>query len=270
MHITLVPYAGLCNRLYAIVAGQAYKQKYPETDLRIMWYKYWHCNCRFGDLFKPLAPGFVPVKELTFQFKDIPGSKYNLNIPQLFRHFWYDCSMLPGMNADLFNELTKGKDRCYIYHDNQFCKAKDVKFGKPYAELFQPTDELQARIDAVTSSWKEEYVVGLHIRRTDNAGSITGSPNEFFYHAIESEIKEHPKAKFYVASDDEMVKQDLQDKYGERIITIPLCLKRSSVKGMKDAVVDLFCLGSTHKIYGSKSSTYSMFAAKLFGIEMIN
>ena len=37
----------------------------------------------------------------------------------------------------------------------------------------------------------------------------------------------------------------------------------------KDAVVDLFCLGSTRKIYGSMSSSYSNFAGKLYGIEVI-
>ena len=33
---------------------------------------------------------------------------------------------------------------------------------------------------------------------------------------------------------------------------------------MKDAVVDLYCLGSTNKIYGSANSTYSTFAATLY------
>ena len=269
MHITLVPYGGLCNRLNSIAAGVAYMKNNPQADMRILWFKYWHCHCRFRDLFKPLPPGCVPVEELTWQLKDIPGHKSNLYIPHLFRGIWYDFSFLPGMSADSFDELTEGKERVYIYHENRFCKVSDAILDMSYADLFRPVDDLQERIDAVTGDWAGSYVVGLHIRRTDNVGAISGSPDEFFYNAVEFEMAEHPDVRFYVASDDESVKRGLKDRYGDRIITFPLCLKRNSVQGMKDAVVDLFCLGSTRKIYGSMSSSYSNFAGKLYGIEVI-
>lgn len=177
MQITLVPYAGLCNRLNAILSGLAFKEKYPDTELRILWYKYYHCNCRFLDLFKQLPPTYPPVYELGFGFKDIPGHKYNLNIPQIFRNLWYDGSVLPEDKADDFEDIVKGMNKIYVYHDNRFCKEQ---MTHSFATIFHPTDELQCRIDEITCNWDKQFVIGLHIRRTDNAASIKGSPDVFF------------------------------------------------------------------------------------------
>lgn len=264
MHITLVPFAGLCNRLNAIASGLAYKEKHPDTDLVILWHKRWHCNCRFKDLFKQLPPEYPPVNELLFNFKDLPGTRFNLNIPQRLRSLWYDYSFLPGYPADEFDELTSGKSKVYVHKDNRFCKES---ISHSLASIFRPADELQQRIDEVTADWNGK-VVGLHIRRTDNREAIEKSPMNHFYEVIEKEIERDGETRFYVATDDEEVKKDLRNRYGDRIITIPLCLKRSSVQGMKDAVVDLYCLGSTRKIYGSAQSTYSSFAANLFNREI--
>lgn len=265
MKITLVPYAGLCNRLYAIAGGIAFKEQYPETDLKILWYKYWHCNCRYKDLFKQLPKKYTPVNELTYQINNIPGHRFNLNIPQLFRRFWYDCWIIPGDSRNDFEKITKGKSRLYVYHDNEFC---DIKYTGKLSDLFIPVDDLKERIQEITNDWKGN-VVGLHIRRTDNKEAITQSPMNHFYEVIEKEILLDKTVRFYLATDDEAVKNDLKSRYGDKIITINLTLKRNSLQGMKDAVVDLYCLGATKKIYGSTHSTYSMFAAQLHKIDLI-
>lgn len=261
MKITLVPYAGLCNRLNAIASGLAYKEKHPDVDLKILWHKWFHCNCRFRDIFKQLPPQYPPVQELTWQIKDIPGHKLNFNIPQKLRALWYDFSFLDCDNADYFDEKIKGKENIYVYHANRFCKEE---IHHSLAKIFIPTNELQTRIDEVTSNWRGKNVIGLHIRRTDNTASISLSPDEFFHNTIDQELAKDSDTLFYVASDDQTVKDKLCKKYGDHIISIPLYLKRNSKKGMKDAVVDLYCLGSTNKIYGSANSTYSTFAATLY------
>ncbi len=265
MKITLVPRAGLCNRLNAILSGLAYKEKHPDVELKILWVRWVNCNCRFKDLFQQLPSHYPPVKELITQIKDLPGHKVNLYLPQRLRHLWYDGSFLSGDNADDFDNITKGMDSVYVCKDNRFCKEE---IHKSISNYFRPTEELQARINKVTQDWDKKYVIGLHIRRTDNITSINLSPIQLFYNVIEREMLINKDTLFYVATDDDSVKIDLQNRYGEHIITIPLCLKRSSVKGMKDAVVDLFCLGSTRKIYGSAHSTYSRFAAELFDIQV--
>lgn len=109
----------------------------------------------------------------------------------------------------------------------------------------------------------------MHVRRTDNIKAIQNSPIERYYQIIDDEIRKDAQVRFYLATDDEKIKQEFTRKYGSRVITIPLCLKRSSLQGMKDAVVDLYCLASTSKIYGSSASTYSLLAGRIYGIPVI-
>ena len=136
------------------------------------------------------------------------------------------------------------------------------------ADIFQPQEDIQRRIDEITKDWDGD-VIGLHVRRTDNVLAIQNSPIERYYQIIEKEVELDSKVRFYLATDSEEVKHDLTSRFGKRIIAIPLCLKRSSLQGMKDAVVDLYCLASTSRIYGSSASTYSMLAGKIYGIPVI-
>ena len=266
MIITLVPFAGLCNRLNAIVSALAYLEEKPEDDIEIYWHKWFHCNCRFSDLFCQLNPDYPQVKELSpLDIKRMPSTKLNWGIPGKIRGLFYDLEILPGMRADDFDVLTKGKSKIYINKDNRFCP---FEYRESLSKIFIPTKELQDRITQFTSDWNNN-VIGLHIRRTDNTLSIEQSPITHFYDVIDAEIEKNGSMKFYVATDDVLVKKDLIDKYGARILTMDLCLKRNSVQGMKDAVVDLYCLGSTTKIYGSAASSYSEFASKLYNIELI-
>ena len=43
--ITIVPYAGLCNRLNTIVCAIDFHRKHPDVIMNVYWHKYIHCNC---------------------------------------------------------------------------------------------------------------------------------------------------------------------------------------------------------------------------------
>ena len=167
--------------------------------------------------------------------------------------------------VDAFRKNTGKEPNVYVYKENCFCR--DL-WTSNYADIFQPQEDIQRKIDEITKDWKG-HVVGLHVRRTDNVRAIQNSPIERYYQIIKKEVEIDSLVRFYLATDSEEVKHDLTSRFGNRIITIPLCLKRSSLQGMKDAVVDLYCLASTSKIYGSSASTYSMLAGKIYGIPVI-
>lgn len=272
MKITLVPYAGLCNRMNVIVSALAYRHNHPDVQLTIKWHRWFHCNCRFKDLFKPIAFIIPPcnVIELSeLNLKDVPGHRLNLHLPDRLRKLFYDVVFMPHNSPEEFEGMVNsfrkntGKEpNVYIYKENCFCR--DSWMGN-LADIFQPQEDIQRRIDEITKDW-DGHVIGLHVRRTDNVRAIQNSPIERYYNIIEKEVELDSKARFYLATDSEEVKHDLTSRFGKRIITIPLCLKRSSLQGMKDAVVDLYCLASTSRIYGSSASTYSLLAGKIYGI----
>lgn len=86
---------------------------------------------------------------------------------------------------------------------------------------------------------------------------------------MDKEIESHPEVKFYIATDDNGVKEEMRSKYGKRVITHEWDLRRCSVKGMQDAVAELYCLGHTNKILGSDHSTFSINASHLYDIPLV-
>ena len=261
--ITLVPIAGLCNRMNAITSGLKYKHHNPECELSILWWKTHDCCADFVDLFENI-PG-VNIRKMNSILKNRPATPRTLFIPRFFRNLFYDFEMTFKHKAADFDLLTSGKKNIYVASYNSWNK---YIISKDLAKVFIPACDLQKRINEITKDWGEN-VVGLHIRRTDNVGAIEKSPLTYFYDVIENEISNNKETRFYLATDDCGVKKELKDKYGARIITLDLALERNSVKGMKDAVVDLYCLGNTTKIYGSHHSTYSIIASQLYNIELI-
>lgn len=113
-------------------------------------------------------------------------------------------------------------------------------------------------------------MVGIHIRRTDNAESISRSPTELFERAIETEIEKNPNAQFYLATDSAEDQQRLISIFGSRIIAnANKTISRKTQQGMVDALVDLVCLSRSAKIFGSYWSSFSETAATLGETELI-
>ena len=106
----------------------------------------------------------------------------------------------------------------------------------------------------------------MHIRRTDNTLAIKASPTSYFERVIENLDED---TKIYMATDDLQEKNRFVQRYGDRIITRSNCLERNSVKGIQDAVVEMYILSATNRIYGSKNSSFGEIAAKIGNIEFI-
>ena len=81
--------------------------------------------------------------------------------------------------------------------------------------------------------------------------------------------KNEPDALFYLASDDAETIAHFRNRFGDAIRTYDKTFGRTSVQGMQDAVVEMWLLSRTKKIYGSFFSSYSGMAAKIGNIEMI-
>ena len=71
-----------------------------------------------------------------------------------------------------------------------------------------------------------------------------------------------------MASDSSEEKRKLLDLFGDRIITSLKEVRRDNENGIVDALIELYTLAHTEKIYGSMASTYSTLAADLFSIKL--
>lgn len=266
--ITLVPVGGLANRMKAIDAAIALAQK-VSTELHIIWYRDQGLNCRFDELFKPINVEGVTLKEASFVdllINDRPRKK-NFFVPSFFQSFLFsDCIF----EAEVTRRMFAGFDFVEWARQKRVYLASCVYFfsspEKKLFDVFVPIDALKKEIDYNCNSFTAK-TIGIHIRRTDNITSITESPTELFIEQIEKELQLSDNANFYLASDSEDDKAILRARFGNKILSSVKVADRKSVRGMQDAMVEMFTLAQTTKIIGSAQSSYSETAAQLNGIE---
>lgn len=262
--IDLIVYAGLCNRLRAIASGLQLAKKL-NIPITIYWNRTKDCNCNFNDLFDI---AYIPIKGFKIiENKSIIhkiSEKKNLFFPRLLQTFvydqiFYDFCWWP--NNDIF-PLLKFKNKILFQNCQSICKYDEMN---PW---LIPNQRLQKQINAITDLFSDK-TIGLHIRGTDHKVAKQNSTLDKFINYIDNEINKESNTKFFLASDEISIKNQLEQIYKDRIITNNIELTRSSKKGMEGAVIDLFCLSKTKFIYGSMNSTYSMTAAEMGKIKLI-
>ncbi len=265
-NITLVPVGGMANRLWSIASGVALADR-CHAPLRIYWFRDGGLNCRFDQLFQPIAHEGVTlveagIKEMIY---DRPRRK-NLWLPAPWQHIAFGHRMYESDSRLLmdnhfgFPQWVSDR-RCYIASYRRFFPYPADACGR----LFKPTEELQQRIDEVTAAFTPQ-TIGIHLRRTDHIFSLQESPLSLFERTIEEEIARNASVNFYLATDSEEDKRHLKQRYGDRILTYDCPLTRGSLQGMQAAVVELWALSRTREIIGSHRSTYSQLAAELNNI----
>lgn len=265
MKIALVPFCGLGNRLNVISSAVALKKRMPQYDITVYWHNTPDCRCDFSDLFLPIDQlPVVPLKK----FYLIRRGKQFLRLPMLLRLFKFDkCFKARKIwNDDFLLQPDLPYTRIYIEGNKRFCPVEETQMLSRYYRL---TPELEQRVEAVTRQFAD-FTIGVHIRRTDHRAVIRENPLDGFLRLMREQQDAHPGCRFYIASDDEEVKNQLRDAFPGLIVTQPsVVLRRDDVQGMKDAVVELFTLARTQLIIGSKGSTYSDLASKLYDTPLL-
>ena len=252
--VIIQPSGGLCNRM-RVINSSLELAKRKNAKLLVLWYVADELNAPFESLFQPVD-----------EFKVI-----NFTSLKDLRKLWYQLTARTRVNnADIENNTTNGtlnqdffdsiKLPAYIFTWEHFYDA-DENF-----KLFKPTGELQRRIDEVTKHFTED-MVSVHIRRTDQVVSIAHSKTENFIELMNREIEENPEVKFFLATDDKEEEALLRKTFPGRIVSNEnRTLRRDSLDGMYDALLDLYCLAACKKIIGSYFSSFTDTAASLGGI----
>ena len=255
--VIIQPSGGLCNRM-RVINSSLELAKRKGAKLLVLWYCADELNAPFESLFQPVD-----------EFKVI-----NFTSLKDLRKIWYQLTARTRINnADIENHTTDGtldqdffdsiKLPAYIFTWEHFYPADE------YFKLFKPTAELQRRIDEVTKHFTED-MVSVHIRRTDQINSIAYSKTENFIDLMNREIEANPEVKFFLATDDKEEEALLRKTFPGKIVSNEnRTLRRDSLDGMYDALLDLFCLSACKKIIGSYCSSFTDTAASLGGIEKL-
>lgn len=130
-----------------------------------------------------------------------------------------------------------------------------------------PIAPIQKKIQELTSRFSE-LTIGVHIRRTDNENSKRFSPDHLFIQKMQEELQQQPAVSFFLCTDDPAVEELMVKQFGDKVIIYEKQYTRRNIKGMQDALVELYCLSKTDRILGSYWSSFSEVAASLNHAEL--
>jgi hypothetical protein len=228
--------AGLGNRLQALISGICMAQDMGKK-LQIIWAPEEACNAKYQDLFqKDCLPIWI---------------KINLG-PCLAE----PVKVVNQEDADAY--ITRKDTRPILSYSRFYCRNEDIWMN--WVRRLMPAFALPTL--PIISGGKR---IGIHIRRGDHKESTTRSPLQLF---IDTMAREPESSVFIVATDDLSVRTTLQGLFGQRVFFPASVLSRTSIKGMKDAVTDMFSLAMCNMIYGSSGTSFSNMAAILGDIPL--
>ena len=255
--IIIQPSGGLCNRMRVINSGWKLARERKEK-LQILWNCNAELNCPFESLFQPVTEFKITsihsVADPRKLFHQKTAKNYLTN-ETILAHRNSDGCLDPDYVASLTGKT-------YIFTWEWFYPSEDY-------HLFVPTERLQKRIASITSRFGSSCV-GVHIRRTDNQPAIGKSSTDAFIHSMKQELEADPATIFYLATDDMEEEKRLREAFPGRILSNEnRCLRRDSIDGMHDALLDLYCLASTRKIIGSFFSSFTDIAADMHHIPKV-
>lgn len=271
--IILMPRAGLGNRMRAISSFIHLKEKI-NANLYILWFPDSGLNAEYHDLFES-NPHFKVIEDRN-KFKILFTKRGGLNhanapIRKIFRA--YNDLVKKIVNVDaIINEddVQKG----YLHVEN-IIKNHETVFVNTSNEIidnieglrtFQPTPDVMTKVNTTLEKFPET-TIGIHIRRTDHNIAIKNSPLHLFENKISWYCRQSKNLKFFIATDDQSVEKKLNQKFKGRCIFYNKTFGRNSKEGIIDAVVEMYLLSKTQKLYGSFWSSFSIISAKISGIE---
>ena len=255
--LTLVPLGGICNRMRAIDSALSLASK-VESELRVLWCLDADVGSRFETLWR--LPDSI-AKLVQIEARNASGrlrkklhSWFLINSNDLY------LEIFPATHDEnCLIDKVRGK-RVVISTGHRFCNTEE-----PYNNLV-PADEITRLVDLITEDF--DNVVGVHIRRTDNAKSTIYSPTHRIIALMREELEKVPETRFFAASDDPDEVRTLERCFPERIISYPKrSLMRHDSQAIVDALVDLYCLSRCRKLIGSYWSSFSETAWQIRGIE---
>ncbi len=267
--LTLIPTSGLANRL-RIIAVAIKLARESNKKLCVYWQSDQYLNADYEDLFE--LPENIRITKpplkfaVWFRIKSLSPRLQQLS-DQYLRLFHFDFLFLDSMSKLVWHNKINLQDEVDKSTNVLMVSCQEFNYFKSEDyQLFVPKAALQKKIDACSAKFNDN-TIGIHIRSTDNKDSIKNSPFQLFAAKIEEEIILNPGATFFLSTDNKSYQDILMKKYGSNIILFnDKEFSRNKTQGIKDAVVDLFCLSKTSKIYGSYFSSFSAVAARIGGI----
>lgn len=268
--IILIPTSGLANRMRIMAVAVKLARKSGKKIL-VYWQKNSELSAHFEDIFE--IPSGIIVREIPVQYKIwLKMRRYSSKLFGLDKwyvnRFQFDFVFLDSLAEKVWHNKLNLQQEVDKAKNVLICSCQEFNYFEleDYHRLFVPKDILQQSIDKLSQKFTSN-TIGVHIRATDNKASNEFSPFSVFIKEMEKEIDRNSEVTFFVATDEEKYQEKILEKFGrDRVLYHEKVFGRNVTAGIQDAVIDLFCLSKTSKIYGSYFSSFSMVAGRIGNI----
>lgn len=249
------PDGGLGNRMRSMLSAINFCRD-NNLELNIIWVLDGGFNCRFDEIFDVSNFKHIHFHYINNKSINIANNYYFFNC--LLKLKCYCVNDNVSDYKQLMELIKKSKKNLYFHSFSIFYKDDGY-------DMFVPKKIVSEKVNEFYSKILVSNVVGIHIRRTDNEMSVINSPIELFIEKMRNELSNNSNTVFYLATDSVDTRQKLIDIFGNEKILYNSCvtLNRSTKDGIISAMIDLYSLSKTNKIYGSFWSSFSETAAKI-------
>ncbi len=255
--LILEPQIGLCNRMRALEAAQSLSAATGQRVV-VVWLITPSLGASFSDLFEPLA-GIDGWHE--FDTRTPPG---RADYARFIEKAHVDRTIGAAEVGSLLDQGFRfvDLDPRQVTHVRTWSRVHPN--DNPGAQ-FKPKPLLEERIESIASRF--DKTIGVHIRRTDSTHSSEHSPTIAFVRRMHQALQQGEAENFFLATDDPDEEETLRAAFPGRIIAQQKRSRdRNTAEAIEDAVVDLYCLAATKRLFGSYLSSFSEMAAAIGGI----
>lgn len=266
--ILIEPCAGLGNRLLGLSSAYVMAQRLGR-ELVVVWKREVGCNIRACELFD-LPVKVIEISENGFKKEPLAQIKGDIVKKKLRGHAtrFMECDEMEYIKQhdgyDVLARVIEKEPEIYIKAFGPICRVGAGSFGflKPSSNIEIKGAQLFDKIDS--------HTVGVHVRRTDHSEAIANSPIQLFTDRMRDELSKDAAVKFFVATDDANVREELRAALPERALVFHEkgIIDRNSKGGIEDAFVEMLALSKCRKIIGSYNSTFSLLPSYIGSIPL--
>ena len=267
--IVLEPFGGLANRMRVITSG-LWLGKLTQKEVKLIWNIDAELNCPFEELFESIQNLEIINKKNIYRF--LRTVKSESTIKKLIRKYGrlYFAQNYVIFEDEIVRAIRAGKldilNFSKITKNMYFITCEGFAGNFDALNLFVPKPDIRSRIEEQSQRFNNK-THGIHIRRTDHDVAVRNSPTSLFTERIIADLKRDPDINYFLSTDDHEIEKQFKSQFGKKILTIEKEYSRNTPDGIKDALVDFYCLANTQKIYGSYWSSFSQLAARINSIK---
>ncbi len=268
--IILEPFGGLANRMRVIASG-LWLGRLTQKEVKMIWNIDTELNCPFEELFESIQDLEIINKKNSYRFfRTVKSESTFKKLIRKYARLYFAQNYIifkdenvRDIQADKLELLNLSKTSKNMY----FITCEGFTSNYDALNLLIPKLDIRSRIEEQSQNFNNK-THGIHIRRTDHEVAVRNSPTSLFTDRIIADQKREPDTNFFLSTDDPEIEKQIKAQFGKNIITIEKEYSRNTTDGIKDALVDFYCLANTQKIYGSYWSSFSKLASRINGIEI--